>query len=220
MAENNTILMGVRNEPTGNAPTGKTYFWMGTNGHLFTKNDQGVVIDQGEQGEQGVQGEQGIQGPQGVQGIQGIQGVQGEDGDTGPQGDTGPVGPMKVEYIVNNSPWITLPNTTNMSFVVDKDFTVSGTGDCYLDLSMAIRAHSASSDMEFEFYIDGNFIDIPYAEEHKDSGTDQENWRSYTGMMLGSLSAGTHTIAIYFSKEATGGTAILKTFSMKVVRYS
>lgn len=220
MAEDNTILMGVRNEPTGNAPTGKTYFWMGNDGHLFTKDDAGNVIDQGEAGPQGVQGEQGIQGPQGAQGIQGIQGVQGIQGDDGLQGDTGPVGPMVTEFLVNNTPYITLPNSTSMSFVLDQSFSVSGTGECYLDFSMGLKAHSASNDMEFEVYIDGQYINIGFAEEFKDSSTAQECWRSYTGMRLNSLSAGSHTIALYFSKEQTGGTAVLKTYSMKVVRYS
>ena len=47
MAENNTILIGEREEPTGNAPSGKQYIWIGTDGHLRTKDDAGVVKDNG-----------------------------------------------------------------------------------------------------------------------------------------------------------------------------
>ena len=47
MAENNTILIGERDEPSGNAPSGKQYVWIGTDGHLRTKDDEGTVKDNG-----------------------------------------------------------------------------------------------------------------------------------------------------------------------------
>jgi len=45
MAENSTIVIGVRSEPTGNAPTGTVYLWI-TAGMLYTKDDNGVVRSQ------------------------------------------------------------------------------------------------------------------------------------------------------------------------------
>lgn len=45
MAENNTILIGQRSEPSGNPPTGKIYFWS-ENGVIYTKDDLGVVRSQ------------------------------------------------------------------------------------------------------------------------------------------------------------------------------
>ena len=41
MAENSTILIGVRSEPTGNAPVGKAYIWVDSNGVVWTKDDAG-----------------------------------------------------------------------------------------------------------------------------------------------------------------------------------
>ncbi len=41
MAENNTILMGVRAEPSGNAPAGKMYIWIDAVGVIWTKDDAG-----------------------------------------------------------------------------------------------------------------------------------------------------------------------------------
>jgi len=165
-------------------------------------------------------GEKGDTGDTGPQGIQGIQGDPGVDGADGADGATGPIGPMNVEHIVNDAPYITLPNSASFQFILGETFNVSGTGNCFLDFSMALTPHSTNSDMRFELYIDGNYIDIENSEEYQELDSAQAMWRSYTGLILGSLSAGNHTINLYFRKEATGGTAILKHYSMKVVRYS
>lgn len=153
----------------------------------------------------GEQGDIGNTGPQGEQGI---------------QGEQGPIGPMNVEFIDNKLTDVTLPNSSSFQSIYSDDFTVSSTGECYLDVSMSLKAHSASSDMQFEMYIDGQFIEIPYSEEHKDTSSAQENWRAYTGIKLGTLTAGTHNIELFFAKENTGGSAVLKSYSLKVVRYS
>jgi hypothetical protein len=42
MAENNTILIGVRTEPTSNPPSGKVYFWVDS-GEIKTKDSSGTV---------------------------------------------------------------------------------------------------------------------------------------------------------------------------------
>ncbi len=44
MSENNTILIGVRSEPTGNAPAGKVYIWVEPSGTIWTKDDTGNKI--------------------------------------------------------------------------------------------------------------------------------------------------------------------------------
>lgn len=165
-------------------------------------------------------GSKGDTGDTGATGATGDTGPAGQDGVDGQDGATGPIGPMNVEFLVNNTPYITLPNSTSMTYVTEQSFTVSGTGECYLDFSMGLKPNSSSNDMRFELYIDGQYISLGFVEEFKDSSTAQEIWRTYTGMRLNSLSAGSHTITLYFSKEQTGGTAILKTYSMKVVRYS
>lgn len=45
MAENNTILIGERSEPSGNAPSGKIYIWSNA-GSFYTKDDNGTVRSQ------------------------------------------------------------------------------------------------------------------------------------------------------------------------------
>jgi len=43
MAEDSTILMGVRTEPIGNAPPGKVYVWVDSSGVVWTKDDAGNI---------------------------------------------------------------------------------------------------------------------------------------------------------------------------------
>ena len=47
MAENATITFGQKSaHPTGNAPSGYFYTYvLSTNGHLYTKDDVGNIID-------------------------------------------------------------------------------------------------------------------------------------------------------------------------------
>ena len=144
----------------------------------------------------------GDQGDQGIQGIQGLQGI---------QGIPGPTGPMNVEALISETGTVTLPNTTNP--------TISATGDCFVDVSLAIKPHAANNDYEFQVQFNGNFVLPALVEEGKDQSNQQSNWRMQT-LDLGNVSAGTYTLALFFSKEATGGSAQLKNYTAKVVRYS
>lgn len=143
-------------------------------------------------------------GPQGVQGIQGIQ---------------GPAGPMRVEALISETGTVTLPNSTVKQDIYTDPVTISGSGDCFLDISLAIRPHNASNDMEFDISFGGNILSPEYVEEHKDVSAAQSMWRSQC-LDLGNLAAGTYTMILRFSKESTGGTAQLKNYTAKVVRYS
>lgn len=158
-------------------------------------------------------------GVQGATGATGATGVQGPTGPTGATGPTGPSGTMEVEVIVNHLSTVTLPNSSTAQSIYDDTFTMSTSGNCFIDISMSLRSHSTGNDMEFEFYLDGVFIQVPYNEEHKDSGGNQSNWRSFGSIDLGFLAAGSHNIEMFFSKEQTGGTAQLKSYCFKVVRY-
>jgi len=162
----------------------------------------------------------GDQGLQGLQGVQGTPGVDGVNGATGPQGPQGPQGVMNTLYLINHLTEVTLPNTTTFTSVYLDNFTVDTTGDCYLDVGFVLKPHSTGNDLRFELYIDGNYIDIPYVEEHKDLTAKEYHWRAMTGISLGNLTAGSHNIELFFSKESTGGTAVLRKYLLKVVRYT
>jgi hypothetical protein len=153
-----------------------------------------------------LEGDAGPTGPQGIQGIQGVDGPQ------------GPQGPMTVEAFISETATVTLPNSTTKQDIYIDVVNVSVTGPCFLDVSLAVRGHSTSSDMEFDIEFDGSVLDPQYVEEHKDSGTAQENWRSQC-FDLGSVTNGNYTLTLRFSKESTGGTAQIKNYTAKLVRY-
>lgn len=175
------------------------------------------IYDTGSAQEPYYMGEDGIPhtmigdtGPQGIQGIQGNQGI---------QGVPGPTGPMNVEAFISEASTVTLPNTTTKTTIYTDSVTISQSGDCFLDISLAVRPHSTGNDMEFDLEFNGNILTPVYAEEHKDTGSAESMWRSQC-FSLGNVSAGTYNLSLRFSKEATGGTAQLKNYTAKLVRYS
>ena len=153
-----------------------------------------------------------------MKGDKGDKGDQGDPGPVGPQGPIGPSGPMTVEAFISETGTVTLPNTTTQTLIYSDSVTISGTGDCFLDVSLAVRPHSTGNDMEFTVEFDGTPLSTTYAEEHKDVSAAQSNWRSQC-LNLGNVAAGTYSLDLFFSKEATGGTAQLKNYTAKLVRY-
>lgn len=151
-------------------------------------------------------------------GDKGDQGDQGPVGPQGPQGIQGPTGPMNVEALVSEKSTVTLPNSTSFNLVYSDTVTVSAAGNLFLDVSLAIKPHSTGNDMIFEIDFDGVTQTPDYTEEHKDTNSAQSMWRSQC-IPLGFFSAGTYDLELYFRKEATGGTAQLKNYTAKVVRY-
>lgn len=155
----------------------------------------------------------------GVTGPAGPQGPAGATGPQGPQGNVGPQGPMTVEAFISETSTVTLPNSTSKQDIYTDSVTISATGNCFLDISLAVKPHSTGNDMEFDIEFDGTVLSPEYVEEHKDSGTAQEMWRSQC-LNLGNVAAGTYNLTLRFSKESTGGTAQLKNYTAKLVRYS
>ena len=145
--------------------------------------------------------------------------IEGPQGPTGPQGPIGPAGPMNVEAFISEAVTVTLPNSTTKQIIYSDSVTISATGDCFLDVSLAVKPHSTNNDMEFDIQVDGVTLVPDYAEEHKDQSAAQSHWRSQC-FDLGNVPAGTYTLDLRFSKETTGGTAQLKNYTAKVVRYS
>ena len=143
----------------------------------------------------------------------------GSQGPSGPTGPQGPAGPMNVEAFISETGTVTLPNSTTKQDIYTDVVTISGSGNCFLDVSLAVSPHSTGTDMEFDILFDGNILSPQYVEEHKDSGTDQTMWRTQC-LDLGNLAAGSYTMILRFSKEGTGGTAQLKNYTAKLVRYS
>jgi hypothetical protein len=173
----------------------------------------------GDTGPQGIQGVQGIQGDQGIQGIQGDDGPQGVQGIQGTQGIQGPAGPMSVEALISETATVTLPNSTTFQLIYADNVTISNTGNCFLDISLAISPHNVSSDMRFELEFDGVTLAPVYTEEHKDTSGAQSMWRSQC-FDLGNVAAGTYPLELFFSKESAVGTAQIKNYTAKLVRYS
>lgn len=157
-----------------------------------------------------------VVGATGPQGPQGDQGDKGDTGDTGPQG---PAGAMTVEGVVFETTDVTLPNSTAKQTIYSNVINHSTTGDCYLLLGVAYKGYSASSDMEFDVEYDGQIIDPEIIEEPKDTSTAQSHPRTFP-YGLGAITSGPKTINLRFSKEATGGTAVLKAYTAIVVRYT
>jgi len=154
-----------------------------------------------------------------LKGDQGDVGPTGATGPQGPQGIQGPTGPMNVEAFISETGTVTLPNSTTKSVIYTNSVTISATGDCFLDISLAVRPHANINDMEFDIEFDGNILTPEYAEEHKEVDTAQSLWRSQC-FDLGNVAAGTYDLNLRFSKEAPGGTAQLKNYTAKLVRYS
>lgn len=152
-------------------------------------------------------------------GDQGDQGVQGPQGNTGPQGIQGPEGPMKVEGFVSETGTVTLPNATNPTQIYSDTITISDTGNCFVDISLSVKPHSGNNDYEFQVQWNGSFVLPALIEEGKDQSNAESNWRMQT-LDLSNVAAGTYTLALFFSKELLGGTAQLKNYTAKVVRYS
>tara|TARA_R110002167_G_scaffold198805_4_gene401929 strand:- start:637 stop:1233 length:597 start_codon:yes stop_codon:yes gene_type:complete len=194
-----TLNFPKRNSVPDSPSADRYKIWVdGTDDEVKYTDDLGVTKT--------FKGDDGIQGVQGVQGVQGIQGIQ------------GPTGPMIVEAFVTEKGSVTLPDSTTFQLIYNDSITISADGPCFLDISLAVRAHSAGNDMLFEVDFDGATLSPTYAEEHKDSSAAEFMWRSQC-IDLGTVVAGTYDLDLYFSKEVTGGTAQLKNYTAKVVRY-
>lgn len=190
--------------PSGENPdTGYIYTWY--------ELDSGDIILKGEK-DDGTVVNIGVEGPQGPVG------PQGPAGPAGPQGPAGPAGPMNVEAFISQPVTVTLPNSTTKQDIYTDVVTISADGPCYLDISLAVRPHSTGNDMEFDIEFDGNVLTPEYVEEHKDTSAVQSMWRSQC-FDLGNLVAGNYNLNLRFSKETTGGTAQLKNYTAKLVRY-
>jgi len=200
-----------QNEPN-NPSTGKVRFYADlSTGEPYYKDEAGAAKSL-----IGPTGANGATGPQGPAGNDGNDGADGADGAIGPQG---PAGPMNVEFFNSRTTTTTLPNSSSKQDIFTDVVNISGAGDCFLLVSLASRAHSASSSMQYDIEFNGSVIQPEYVEEHKDIGSTQENWRMAI-LDLGNLSAGNYNMTLRFSKGVTGGTAELKGYTTVVVRYS
>jgi len=202
-------LIGPQGNPGNDGVDGNRWFdgsgapggGLGNDDDYYLDTDNGDVY-QKQLGSWGVVGN--IEGPQGPQGN---------------DGPIGPAGPMNVEAFISETGTVTLPNSTTKQVVYTDSVTIGSTGDCFLDVSLAVKPHSTNNDMEFDILFDGNLINPIYAEEGKDQSNPASNWRSQC-FSLGNVAAGTYDLDLRFSKETTGGTAQLKNYTAKVVRYS
>lgn len=198
-------------EPVGiNPEVGCIFKWIEFDGSDYEykgKDSNGVVFSIGVEG---------AQGPQGIQGIQGIQGNDGSDGAVGPQGPAGPVS-LAEKWLLTST--ITLPNTTTKTFVDGITFNVPSDGEYVYTGKISYRPHNASNDVEFDLRLDNVVLPDDQVEEGKDANTAQKNGRPFQGE-LGVLTSGVHDLDLYFSKEATGGTAELKYISIFIWRVS
>jgi|TARA_R110000851_G_scaffold298994_8_gene454815 hypothetical protein len=194
-----TLNFPKRNSAPDSPSADRYKIWVdGTDDEVKYTDDLGVTKT--------FKGDDGTQGIQGVQGVQGIQGVQ------------GPTGPMSVEAFVTEKSLVTLPDSTTFQLIYNDSITISADGPCFLDISLAISPHTAGNDMRFEIDFDGVTLSPTYVEEHKDQSNSESMWRSQC-IDLGTVVAGTYDLDLYFSKEGTGGTALLKNYTAKVVRY-
>lgn len=151
-------------------------------------------------------------------------GPQGPQGDIGPQGDVGPMGATGPTELVAKDTLvttITLPNTNSFAQVRDFAFNLAQSGDYVASGVMAVRPHSPSNDMIFEWDLDGVTLqpNDTYREEHKDSSSNESMLRPIQ-FDLGNLAAGAHSFETYFRKESTGGTAQIKYISLFIWRVS
>lgn len=161
----------------------------------------------------------GNPGQDGQDGAQGLQGAKGDKGDKGDTGSQGPSGPMKVEALIHYPNQVTLPNVVSPTLIYSDVINFSGQGNAFLDMSLSLSSYSTSRDIFFYVNFDGVDLSPVYVEEHQDSSTAQSNWRGQT-FNLGLVSQGSHTLRLYFKKEDDGGTALLKNYISKVVRYT
>ena len=195
-----TINLPKRATPPSAPTVGRYRIWVdSTDDEVKYIDDTGTVRTF-----KGDQGDTGAQGPQGIQGI---------------QGPAGPSGPMTVEAFISETSTVTLPNSTTKQDIYIDNVTIDATGNCFLDVSLAVRPHSTGNDMEFDIEFNNSVLTPLYAEEHKDTNVAQSMWRSQC-FNLGNVAAGTYPLVLRFSKEATGGTAQLKNYTAKLVRYS
>lgn len=168
-------------------------------------DDQGVERSFiGQQGPPGQDGQDGGIGPQGPVGL---------------QGPAGPAGGMAVEGVIIKDFNVTLPDSTAKQVIFGDNFTMSAPGQVYLMVTMAYKPHSSGNDVEFGLRLNGVDINPAQIEEHKDSSNDQSPWRTAC-IPVGSLPSGSNNLQLRFSKESSGGSAVLRYYSVIVVRYA
>lgn len=204
-----TINLPKRATPPDSPTVGRYKIWVDSgDDEVKYTNESGTT--------QTFKGDQGDTGPQGPQGPAGNDGADGADGAQGPQG---PAGPMNVEGFVSETTTVTLPSALGLNVIYTDTINFSAQGDAFLDISLASRPYGAADDMEYYVRWDGVILTPSYIEEHKDSSAVQSNWRSQC-FDLGNVTAGNHTLELLFEREDTGGTAQLKNYTAKAVRYS
>lgn len=211
MSLNGVKELLVASDPTGiNPEVGCIFKWVEIDGPDYVykgKDSNGTVFNIG------------VKGDAGTQGIQGIQGIQGDAGLDGATGAEGPAGPTALAHKLTNTSTTTLPNTTTKTFIDGITFNVPSTGDYVMTAKISFRPHSTGNDMEWGWRLDNNVLDDLQAEEHKDTNATQIVGRGFQ-IDLGTLAPGNHDLDLYFSKEATGGTAQLKYISLFIWRVS
>jgi hypothetical protein len=199
-------------------PTGAT----GATGATGPQGEQGIQGVQGEtgpQGEQGIQGVQGETGPQGEQGIQGVQGetgpqgeqgIQGVQGETGPQGEPGLNGTNAIQQILSSqnltSAGIGSYNLTtwyNMTVFDSSMATAINIGDqSRILVEFSTSVYLSNSEVWFRIVIDNQYIStVCYA-----SSIPSMNLPIQSKILIGSLSAGEHTIDVQFYRVSGSST--------------
>jgi len=153
-------------------------------------------------------------GPEGPQGIQGLDGAIGPAGVAGP---TGPAGPVDLIFVGTDTSTITLPDTNSKTSVKEFDVSFPANGDYVATCTLSMKGHSTGNDMEFDWRLNSTVVGPEFVEEMKDTNSDARNIRSWQ-FDLGTQTTGTKNFDLYFSKEATGGTARLHYISLFVWR--
>lgn len=155
----------------------------------------------------------------GEKGDQGIPGNDGSDGPIGPEGPVGPVGPAGSMSLIHKDKFsgvITLPNSTSKTFVWRTSFNAPVGSNGYLIATIGFRGHSTGNDCEFDWELNGSILDGDLVEEMKDTSSLAKNLRTFQ-IDLNTLNNGAYNLDLYFSKEATGGTAQIKYIQLIVM---
>lgn len=158
-----------------------------------------------------------IKGPQGATGAQGPIGLQGPTGPQGIQGLQGPAGPVAVIFVGTDTNQVTLADSSSYSPVKFFDVNIPSTGKYIATTTVVYSGASTGADMMFQWRLDGVDIGPEIAEEPQDNTSAQSNPRSWQ-FDLGTLTSGLKHIDLYFRKESTGGTALIKYISIFVWR--
>ena len=182
----------------------------GTTGSTGATGPAGPTGATGATGATGPQGEQGIQGVQGETGPQGEQGIQGVQGETGPQGEPGLNGTNAIQQILSSqnltSAGIGSYNLTtwyNMTVFDSSMATAINIGDqSGILVEFSTSVYLSNSEVWFRIVIDNQYIStVCYA-----SSIPSMNLPIQSKILIGSLSAGEHTIDVQFYRVSGSST--------------